>query len=281
MLVRIKVGGELFEIDTSKKLSYLSSPGENKYYAGRLAYYLIKGLNNVPRLYGYIKGENPINGWRETFERTFISLVTSDLDVAKNWFKAIYEVELSPLIIKGEVDDNGGISAKVELKEVPQIGEQGIRANFEVDSFYFSKLEKIKPYIIPAGRVGYISAFSKFLVIQYERAPGIPKAFGVAAEFINSMILPQGFTDEINGHKIYVEQEENAVYIDKTPIQNAPPDILSLFALRLFLKRATDNEFLIIEDPEAHLDDNELEEVKMLINETRGRVLIVSNHVVV
>jgi hypothetical protein len=279
MLVRIKVGGELVEVNTSSKRSYISSLGESKYYAGRLTYYLLKTINNIPRLYGYIKGD-PINGWRETFERTFLNLITSDLDVAKNWFKAFYEVELTPLSIKGEVNE-GGVAAKVELKEVPQLKEQGIRGTFEVDSFYFSKIEKVKPSIIPAGRVGYLSAFSKFLVIQYEKAPGIPKAFGIAAEFINSMILPQGFSDEINGHKIYVNQEENAVYMDKTPLQNAPPNVLSILALRTFLRRATENELIIVEDPEIHLDESEINEVKELLEKTRARVVLVTSNKII
>ncbi|BCU70279.1 hypothetical protein [Stygiolobus caldivivus] len=274
MLVRIKVGGELVEINTDLKRSYLSSPGEAKYYSGRLVYYLLKTINNIPRLYGYIKGD-PVNGWKETFERTFLTLLTSDLDVAKNWFKASYEIELPSLMIKGEVEE-GSVSAKVELKEVPQLKEQGLRANFEVDSFYFSRIERVKPSIIPAGRVGLLTAFSRFLVIQYEKAPGIPKAFGIAAEFINSMILPQGFSDEINGHKIYVDQEENAVYIDKSPIQNAPPDTLSLLALKVFLTRATESEFIIIEDPEAHMDENEIDEVKKMFNETKARLLLIT-----
>jgi len=110
MLVRIKVGGELVEVNTSSKRSYIFSLGESKYYAGRLTYYLLKTINNIPRLYGYIKGD-PINGWRETFERTFLNLITLDLDVAKNWFKGAIQGSFANCNISVDLDlFNGGIT---------------------------------------------------------------------------------------------------------------------------------------------------------------------------
>jgi hypothetical protein len=95
------------------------------------------------------------------------------------------------------------------------------------------------------------------------------------------MILPQGFSDEINGHKIYVNQEENAVYMDKTPLQNAPPNVLSILALRTFLRRATENELIIVEDPEIHLDESEINEVKELLEKTRARVVLVTSNKII
>jgi hypothetical protein len=274
MLIRVKVGNELTEVDTSKN-TVLYAEGESKYYIDRTTYYLIKGIYGIPRLYGFIKGD-PVEGWRQNFERYFIQNLKNELEVAKTWFTASFEIEMRSLLVKGSIQPSS-IAAKVELKEKPEIKSSGIQANFDVDSFYFSSLEKLKPKIIPSSRAGLIYAFYKFLVFQYEGAPGIPKAFGIAADFINGMILPQGFSDVINGHKIWVNNEESTVYVDTLPLHNAPSNILSLLALRYYITTATEGDFLIIEDPEAHLSEKEVSEVVSWIKSCKAKMFISTN----
>jgi predicted ATPase len=75
------------------------------------------------------------------------------------------------------------------------------------------------------------------------------------------MISPQGFSDVINGHKIWVNNEESTVYVDTLPLHNAPSNILSLLVLRYYITTATEGDFLIIEDPEAHRSEKEVSEV--------------------
>ncbi|QIW23487.1 hypothetical protein EWF20_04500 [Sulfolobus sp. S-194] len=276
MIVKINVNQseKVLDITNTKKI-IISEKGENKYYTVRLLYYLMKSIYNIPRLYGYLKGD-PIESWRQNFEKYFLQLLKSDLEISSTYFKGDFEIDQPSINISGKID-NLNISVKIILKEKPTNISLGIQGNFQVDSFYFSKIERIKPYIIPSSRAGLLYAFSKFLVYQYEGAPGIPKAFGIAAEFINSMLLPQGFTDEINNHKIWVNQENNYVYFDDSILYNATSDLLSLLSLKLFLTRGTEKELLIIEDPEAHLDEEEKELVKKWINETKSKVIIVSN----
>ena len=49
-LIRVKVGKELTEGDTSKN-TVLYAEGEGKYYIDRATHYLIKGIYGIPRLY--------------------------------------------------------------------------------------------------------------------------------------------------------------------------------------------------------------------------------------
>ncbi|BFH73696.1 hypothetical protein SJAV_16400 [Sulfurisphaera javensis] len=276
MLVKISTKGyeKTFDLNNNKKI-ILNEKGEEKYYTVRLLYYLLKSQYNIPRLYGYLKGE-PIESWKENYEKYFIQLLKSDLEISSTYFKASFEIEQESVSLSGKID-NLNISVKLNIKEKPENISQGIQGNFQVDSFYFSKLEKIKPYIIPSSRAGLLYAFSKFLVYQYEGAPGIPKAFGIAAEFINSMLLPQGFNDTINGHKIWVNTEDNYVYVDDSILYNATSDLLSLLALKIYLTRGSEKELIIIEDPEAHLDEEERNLVKKWLNDSKSRIVIATN----
>jgi len=57
-----------------------------------------------------------------------------------------------------------------------------------------------------------VASFYKFLPIRFEGAPGIPKTLGIISDFINSMVLPQGYSEEVLAHKIYIKDDE--VYCD-------------------------------------------------------------------
>lgn len=276
MIVKIVVEGKERVFDLSQKKIVVDSGREEKYYMARVLYYLLKSSYNIPRLYGYIKGNDPIESWRQTYERTFLQLLKSDLEISSTFFKASYEMEMGAIKLVGSLN-NLELSANVILKEKPDQVGSGIQGNFQVDSFYYSKIERIKPYIVPSSRAGLLYAFAKFLVYQYEGAPGIPKAFGIASEFINSMLLPQSFSDYLNGHKFWVNIESNYVYVDDSILYNATSNLLSLFALKVFLTRGTEKELIIVEEPEAHLNEEEKNLVKKWISETKSKVILVTN----
>lgn len=275
MIVKINSNGQEKVFDLQNKKIILNERGEEKYRIARLLYYLLKSQNNIPRLYGYLKGD-PLESWKQSYEKYFLQLLKSDLEISSTFFKAEFEIIQDVIDVAGKIDKLN-ISVKTTLKEKPENIQQGIQGNFIVDSFYSSRMEKIKPYIIPSSRAGLLYAFSKFLVYQYEGAPGIPKAFGIASEFINSMLLPQGFSDVINGHKIWVNTEDNYVYVDDSVLYNATSDVLSILALKIYLSRGTEKELVIIEDPEAHLDEEEKSFVKKLINESKSKIIIITN----
>ena len=275
MIAKIIINGKEEILNLSEKKVVLDDQGDEKYYVGRMLYYLLKSVYSIPRLYGYLKGDNPLESWKQTFEMTFLQSLRSDLEISSTFFKGKFELDLGAIQLNGILNGTQ-MSANVIFKEKPGQIASGIQGNFQVDSFYYSRLEKIKPYIIPSSRAGLLYAFSKFLVYQYERAPGIPKAFGVAAEFINSMLLPQGFSDEIEGHKIWID-ENNNIYVDDIVLYNATSNILSLLALKVFLTRGTEKELIIIEEPEAHLNEEEKNLVKKWIDETKSKTLIITN----
>jgi len=275
MIAKIVVNEKEKVLDLSEKKIVLDDQGDEKYYVGRMLYYLLKSVYSIPRLYGYLKGDNPLESWKQTFELTFLQLLKSDLEISSTYFKGKFELDLGAIQLNGILNGNQ-MSVNVVFKEKPDQVASGIQGNFQVDSFYYSKIERIKPYIIPSSRAGLLCAFSKFLVYQYERAPGIPKGFGIAAEFINSMLLSQGFSDEIEGHKIWVN-ENNNIYVDDTILYNTTSNILSLLALKVFLTRGTEKELIIIEEPEAHLNEEEKNLVRKWIDETKSKTLIITN----
>ena len=276
MIAKITVNDKEKILNLTEKKIVLDDQGEEKYYIARMLYYLLKSSYNIPRLYGYIKGEDPLESWRQTYERTFLQLLKSDLEISSTYFKGKFEIDFGAIQLSGTLN-NMQLSANVIFKEKPTQIPPGIQGNFQVDSFYYSRTERIKPYIIPSSRSGLLYAFSKFLVYQYEGAPGIPKAFGIAAEFINSMLLPQGFSDEIEGHKIWINSESNSVYVDDSILYNATSNILSLLALKTFLTRGTEKELIIIEEPEVHLNEEEKNLVKKWIYETKSKTVIITN----
>ena len=274
MIAKITVNDKEKILNLSKKKVVLDEQGEEKYYVGRILYYLLKSTYNVPRLYGYLKGEEPLESWKQTYENIFLQILRSDLEISSTYFKGKYELDLGAIQLFGTLNGKQ-ISVNTIFKEKPIQISSGIQGNFQVDSFYYSKIEKIKPYIIPSSRSGLLCAFSKYLIYQYERGVGIPKTFGIAAEFVNSMLLSQSFSDEIEGHKIWINGDN--IYVDDNVLYNATSNILSLLVLKIFLIRGTEKELIIIEEPEAHLNEEEKNLVKKWINETRSKTVIITN----
>ncbi|MEM0304529.1 MAG: hypothetical protein QW685_05700 [Saccharolobus sp.] len=168
------------------------------------------------------------------------------------------------------------VSLKVELKDKPILEDNNVTRNLvKVDSFYFSSLVKKKPYILPAIRAGLIASFYKFLPVQFEGSPGIPKTLGIISEFINSMILPQGYRDKILEYEIYIR--DNEIYCNEDIIYNANPEVLSLFSLSFYLKNSNENSIVVIEDPEVHLSDRGLTFLKELISSSKAKIVIASD----
>ncbi len=268
----MKVKIDNIEIDT--ELSPIIIKGERKYSLVRLYYYLIKTFYLLPRLYG-IKVDDPLLGWKNEFERQFKQILSNELSLAKLYYNSNFEIETRKFTVLGQINAES-VSVEVKLKEIPQLDDRGIRGLMKVDSFYFSDLEKKRPYIIPAIRSGLIASFYRFLPFQFEGAPGIPKTLGLISEFINSMLLPQGYKEEILGHKIYVK--ENDLYCDEDIIYNADPEILSIFPIVFYLKNSSENNIVIIEEPEAHLTDKGINYVRNLLNSSKAKIVIASDY---
>ncbi|MEM3204498.1 MAG: hypothetical protein QW232_09850, partial [Saccharolobus sp.] len=117
--------------------------------------------------------------------------------------------------------------------------------------------------------------FYKFLPVQFEGSPGIPKTLGIISEFINSMILPQGYRDKILEYEIYIR--DNEIYCNEDIIYNANPEVLSLFSLSFYLKNSNENSIVVIEDPEVHLSDRGLTFLKELISSSKAKIVIASD----
>ncbi|AOL16915.1 hypothetical protein BFU36_09570 [Sulfolobus sp. A20] len=269
----IRLENEQYVVKDEKLV--LIKGGEKKYVVGRFYYYLLKTLYSIPRLYG-IKSTEPISDWKKEFERQFTNIIRNEIDLAKISFNVDFRMDLNKLELSGKVSKND-ISLHLEIKETPKLSEddRGIRGLMKVDSFYFSNLDRKKPFIILATRAGLISAFYKFLPYQFEGASGIPKTFGLLSDFINAINIPLGYREEILGHQVYVR--DNDIFCDSEIIYNAPPEILSLFPIMFLLKTSNERNVIIIEDPEVHLSEEGKLFLKNLILSAKANVVLVSD----
>ncbi len=269
----VRLGNEQYVIRDEKVV--LIKGREKKYIVGRFYYYLLKTLYSIPRLYG-IKPTEPISDWKREFERQFTNILRNEIDLSKISFNVDFQMDLDKLELSGKVHENN-ITLHLEIKEMPKLNadDKGIRGLVKVDSFYFSNLDRKKPFIVLATRAGLISAFYKFLPYQFEGASGIPKTFGLLSDFINAINIPLGYREEILGHQIYVR--DNDIFCDNNIIYNAPPEVLSLFPIMFLLKTSNERNVIIIEDPEAHLSEESKLFLKNLISSTKANVVIVSD----
>ncbi|MEM0068788.1 MAG: hypothetical protein QXP62_05895, partial [Saccharolobus sp.] len=228
----------------------------------------------LPRLYG-IKATNPLEDWRNELEKQLVRILENELSLSHLHISGDFQIENKRLAIIGSVNGSK-VSLKVELKDKPILEDNNVTRNLvKVDSFYFSSLVKKKPYILPAIRAGLIASFYKFLPVQFEGSPGIPKTLGIISEFINSMILPQGYRDKILEYEIYIR--DNEIYCNEDIIYNANPEVLSLFSLSFYLKNSNENSIVVIEDPEVHLSDRGLTFLKELISSSKAKIVIASD----
>ncbi|QGA53325.1 hypothetical protein GFS03_01325 [Sulfolobus sp. E5-1-F] len=241
---------------------------------GRIYYYLTKTIFLLPRLYG-IMAKDPLLDWKRELEMQFTQILTNELSLARLVnVNANFKMYTPKLLIEGNLND-GKVDARVELKVLPELGQENIvRSLVKIDSFYFSDINKKRPYIIPAIRAGLVASFYRFLPIKFEQSPGIPKTLGIISDFINSLVLPQGYSEVILGHKIYIKDDD--VYCDNDIIYNANPEILSLFPIMFFIKNTSDNDIIIIEEPEAHLKEFK-DTLKELISKSKAKIVLVNS----
>ncbi|MEM3972628.1 MAG: hypothetical protein QXN58_03990 [Saccharolobus sp.] len=273
MEVKVVIGNNQVKIDDDNKTPSIIR-GQNKYSIVRLYYYLTKGIYLLPRLYG-IKATNPLEDWRNELEKQLVRILENELSLSHLHISGDFQIESKSLAIIGSVNGSK-VSLKVELKDKPILEDNNVTRNLvKVDSFYFSSLVKKKPYILPAIRAGLIASFYKFLPVQFEGSPGIPKTLGIISEFINSMILPQGYRDKILEYEIYIR--DNEIYCNEDIIYNANPEVLSLFSLSFYLKNSNENSIVVIEDPEVHLSDRGLTFLKELISSSKAKIVIASD----
>ncbi|MCH1772249.1 MULTISPECIES: hypothetical protein [Metallosphaera] len=247
--------------------------GNGMYMVGRLLYFVLKTLNQMPRLYGVAESD-PISGWRRNFENKFASIMTSHLDPGKIRLEGDFELNLGKFSVSGKLS-RGQMKVTVNLAQRPENVSPGIRGMVEVDSFYFSDLERPKPFFVPGSKDGILAGFHRFLVLQTESASGVPKTLGMVSEFINSIVLPQGYSTSLRG-KVLSTDEKEGLFLDGEPLYNVDPELLSLLSLRLSLDMAPEGSLLIVEDPEAHLSSEAIEEVKGWFSRFKGGVVFVS-----
>lgn len=247
--------------------------GEGMYMAGRLLYFVLKTLHQMPRLYGVVESD-PISGWKRNFETKFASIMSSHLEPGKIRLEGEFRLNLGKFHVSGKVS-RGQMKVNVELVQKPENVSQGLRGMVEVDSFYFSDLERPRPFFVPGSKDGFLAGFHRFLVLQTESASGIPKTLGMVSEFINSIVLPQGYTTSVRGRTLSTDEKEG-LFLDGEPLYNVDPELLSLLSLRLSLDMAPEGSVLIVEDPEAHLSPETVEEVRRWFDRFRGSVVFVS-----
>ncbi|WP_252896693.1 hypothetical protein [Metallosphaera hakonensis] len=227
----------------------------------------------MPRLYGVTESD-PIAGWKRNFETKFASILTSNLEPGKIRLEGTFKLDLEKFSISGKV--NGGtIDVRVELNQIPDNVYPGLRGMVQVDSFYFSGLNRPRPFLVPGSKDGILAGFHRFLVLQTESASGVPKTLGIVSEYINSIVLPQGYSTELRGRRLTTDEKEG-LFLDGEALYNVEPEMLSLLSLRLSLDMAQEGSVLIVEDPEAHLSQDSLKEVKIWLDRFKGPLILVT-----
>ncbi|ACP39466.1 hypothetical protein [Saccharolobus islandicus] len=272
MEIEIKTPSSSVKINNnSKEIEIINV--KDRIIIGRIYYYLTKTIFLLPRLYGII-AKDPLSDWKNELERQLMQILTNELSLARLITVNVnFRIVTSKLSIIGNLQE-GRIGAEVELNILPELGQDNIvRSLVKIDTFYFSDINKKRPYIIPAIRAGLVASLYRFLPIKFEQSLGIPKTLGIISDFINSMVLPQAYSEQVLGHKIYIKDDE--VYCDNDIIYNASPEVLSLFPIVFFTKSTSNNDIIVIEDPEVHLDDfkNVLRE---LITKSKAKIVLVS-----
>ncbi|BDC18377.1 hypothetical protein [Acidianus sp. HS-5] len=257
MIIRISKGNVTYAIQNFNGTIH----GDSAYEIGRALYFIQKAIYSIPRLYGKVNNfRDPLDSWKKIFESTLAAIISSMLTEGRIKLYVNFEIESEIMNIKGKIEGNK-VSLSSNLLKIPDGLSNDLKGLILLDSFYFNSLEKMKPYILPSTRDGFLASFYKFIVLQTEGVSGIPKSMGLAAEFINSILINPGYKDEILGHQITVNDE--GLFVDEQPAYNSFSEVLSLFSLKYFLLNSKSDNVVIIEDVEAHLSS----EGRALLNE--------------
>ncbi|WP_237697968.1 hypothetical protein [Metallosphaera cuprina] len=270
MSTRLSINGKDVPLNGIVRLK-----GKGKFKAARLMYFLLKTLNQMPRLYG-ITSHDPIETWRRNFESKFGSILTSQVEPGRIKLEGQFSLDMEKFIIRGKATE-GGVSVSVELLKKPENVPQGIRGMVEVDSFYFADLKRPKPLFVPGSKDGILAGFHRFLVLQAENASGVPKTLGIVSEFINSIVLPHGYSTTLRGKRLTTDEKEG-LFLDGEPLYNVDPKLLSLLSMSLALEMSSEDSILIIEDPEAHLDKEDLRELTELFARFKGTLILATDY---
>ncbi|QKR00440.1 hypothetical protein GWK48_08700 [Metallosphaera tengchongensis] len=269
MTLTVVINGAEIPIGTDK----IIIKGKKRYLTSRLLYFTLKTFSQMPRLYG-VADSDPVKAWKRNFEQKYASILSSHLDPGKIRLKGEFTLLAKRFAISGKIDGNG-LKVTVDLLEKPSNVSTGLRGMVEVDSFYFTGIERPKPSLIPGSKDGFLGGFHRFLVLQTESASGIPKTLGIISEYINSIVLPQGFSTNVLGRVVTIDEKEG-LFLDGEPLYNVDPEMLSLIGLKLSLDMAPENGVVVLEDPEAHLSDENKDVVKEWIDKYKGTMVIVT-----
>ncbi len=242
-----------------------------RYRIDRAIYYILKALYSMPRLYGISIKDNILESWKNEFKSKFIEILKSATELEKLGFDLRFEIKTDKLSIDGNLNLQN-IDMEIKFLDIPNFGNS-LADLVKLDSYYFSSIPKLRPYIILGNRSGLIAAFHKFLVLHNEGTPGIPKTLGIISEFINSIVIPEGTSYDIFGNKL--TSVNDGIIINDISGYNAYPDILSLFPLKFLLE--TSSGYIIIEDPESNLSTEYKTKVINLIENNKSRIIISTN----
>ncbi|MUN29428.1 hypothetical protein [Sulfuracidifex metallicus] len=262
----IKHADDSFELDTNNKITKIR--GKTRRYNARILFYLNKVTFSMPRLYGRLNPSDPVDSWFSIFQQTYSRLLSQELEMSKFNFDFSFQISTGKFVVEGKVNGSD-VAVKTSPIERPEILSSGVSSSVAVDAFYSQSLEKLKPYFIPSCRVGLFSAFNRFTVLQFERSSGIPKTLGLIADFINSIVLPPGYSDLVLGRRIHVGEQE--VLCDDMPVYNCEPEVINQAILNFFIKNTEESSIAFLEDPCLYDVD-----VNSISSEFKGKLVLIT-----
>ena len=270
MQVKIIVKGREYVFDPTERVKVVEYSPE-AITAVRGLFYVMRAIKGVPRIYGLPK-EDPIESWKKEFTERLLRMLSGEMETTKVYPQIDFEVLTESLRVYGGVKGTG-ISVKAEVLKAPQVTSQGAYAMLQVDSELQKGLVKMTPFILPAERVGFFYAFSRFIFTGGEERPsGIPKSLGIAAEFINGLIIVGDLRVEAKGMQCKGSPVEE-VQCDGLPVNSLTPDVIDTIIFKIASSLIKEGNLLIVELPELYKTSRETKE---LLSQIRANLVLVT-----
>lgn len=270
MKLKIRVKGREFEFDPTERVKVVEYSPE-AVTAVRGLFYVMKAIKGVPRIYGLPK-EDPVESWRKEFTERLLRLLSGEAETTKVYPQVDFEVLTENLRLYGGIKGTG-VAVRAEVLKVPQVTGQGAYAMLQVDSELQKGIVKASPFILPAERVGFFYAFNKFMFAGGEERPsGIPKALGIAAEFINGLVMVGDLRVEVKGMQCKGSAVEE-VQCNGLPVNSLTPDVIDIIIFKIASGLTKEGDLLIVELPELYKTPRETKE---LLSQVRANLVLVT-----
>ena len=270
MKVKIVVRGREFEFDPTERVKVIEYSPE-AIVAVRGLFYVMKAIKGVPRIYDLPK-EDPVESWKKEFTERLLRLLSGEAETTKVYPQVDFEVLTENLRLYGGIKGTG-VSVKAEVLKPPQVTGQGAYAMLQVDSELQKGIVKASPFILPAERVGFFYAFNKFMFAGGEERPsGIPKALGIAAEFINGLIVVGDLRVEVKGMQCKGSAVEE-VRCNGLPVNSLTPDVIDTIIFKIASGLTKEGDLLIVELPELY---KSRDEARDLLKEIKANLVLVT-----